>query len=254
MLCVSNRLKFCLIIFLLLGSLTTSSGQHYYGKYAQYFPNHQCNKTAFTQALKGYQILKEKKLLKNTRYLTVIDFSKPSNQHRLFVLDLEKAKLAISSITAHGVGSDPDSTTRPYRFSNRNNSRMSSVGFYITGSIYTNHRPADSLGLCLFGLDKGFNDSAAIREIVVHYGATEYSGRVYVTDSGAARSFGCPALPLSTNTTIIEFIKEGSCLYIYSDRAKNYLAKSTVLNGRLRGRIIQKGPPPNNCSCNFLVP
>src|SRR5205085_2032498 len=115
----------------------------------------------------------------------------------------------------------------------------------------TNFRPGDSVGLCLFGLDKGFNDSAAAREIVLHYGATERSGHIYVSDSGAGRSYGCPALPLSTNSRIIQLIKDGSLLFIYSDKDPQYVRRSTVLNRRIRLPIRQLGPPPNNCSCNL---
>jgi hypothetical protein len=189
--------------------------------------------------------------LENRRYLSIVDYSKPSNRERFFVLDLEEKQTVIRSITAHGIGSDPDSTTIPYRFSNRDGSKSTSVGFYITGATYTNHRPLDSIGLCLFGLDKGFNDSAAIREIVLHYGATEYAGRVYVTDSGAARSYGCPALPLSTNTSIINLIKDGSCVFVYSPKVKTYERESSVLNSKLQFPIVQQGPPPNNCSCQL---
>jgi hypothetical protein len=219
--------------------------------YGQYFKNRECSPAAFDMAWRGYKILLDERLIKSPRYLTIIDFTKPSNVPRLFVLDVASAKLVLSTITAHGVGSDPDSTTIPYRFSNRDGSRMSSVGFYLTGDVYTNHRPLDSLGLCLFGLDKGYNDSAAKREIVVHYGATEYKGRVYVTDTGAARSYGCPALPLSTNTRVIELIRGGSLLFVYSNKEPQYEQRSTVLNRRLSLPIIQQGPPPNNCYCNL---
>lgn len=160
-------------------------------------------------------------------------------------------RTVVSSIGAHGIGSDPDSTAIPQRFSNHDGSKASSVGFYVTGATYTNHRPCDSIGLCLFGLDKGFNDSAAIREIVVHYGATEYKGREYVTDSGAARSYGCPALPLSTNSKVINLIKGGSCLFVYSNKAQHFSEKSTVLNGGVTTAILQRGPPPNYCTCNL---
>lgn len=219
--------------------------------YKKFFPRKTCNAHAFRYAIRGYNVLKSQGLIANPRLLTIIDFTKPSNRKRLFVLDLEKRRLAVASITAHGIGSDPDSTTIPYSFSNCEGSKASSIGFYITGETYTNHRPSDSLGLCLFGLDKGFNDSAAVREIVVHYGASEYNGNVYVTDLGAARSYGCPALPLSTNTRVINLIKGGSCLFVYSPKAKDYVRRSTVLNGKLNTPIVQNGPPPNNCACNL---
>lgn len=220
-------------------------------RYLHFFPDRQCDSTAFALAWKGYAILTGYQVLQNAGYLTIVDFKKASNVPRFFVLDVARQKLVVASITAHGIGSDPDSTAIPQRFSNREGSRMSSIGFYITGATYTNHRPADSLGLCLFGLDKGYNDSAAAREVVVHFGATERSGHVYVTDSGAARSFGCPALPLSTNTKIIHLISGGSCLFVYSPKVPGYGRASTVLNRALGAHITQQGPPPNNCSCNY---
>jgi len=237
----------CLFLFFINGS----SAQPAAAVYPAFFPAAQCDSTAFALAWKGYHILNKAGLLANPRYLTIVDFTKASNQQRFFVLDVPARRLILSSITAHGIGSDPDSTTRPYRFSNRNNSRMSSIGFYLTGDTYYNQRPQDSLGLCLFGLDKGYNDSAAAREIVIHYGATERSGYVYVTDSGAARSFGCPALPLAHNSLAINLIKGGSCLFIYSANVPDYPHHGTVLHGRLPRHIRQQGPPPNSCQCDL---
>ena len=247
------RIQALFLIILLAKSFAANSQERISDKksYNVFFQNNECNSTAFEYAMRGYHILKNDGLLGNERYLTIIDFTKPSNAQRLFLLDMKLNKLVLKSLTAHGVGSDPDSLTIPYRFGDKDGSKMSSVGFYITGETYINHRPNDSIGLCLFGLDKGFNDSAAVREIVVHYGATERSGNVYVTDSGAARSYGCPTLPLSTNTRVINLIKGGSCVFIYSDKVTAFRKKSTVLNNRIAGHIVQQGPPPNNCQCHL---
>jgi hypothetical protein len=247
---IGKRMCLALLLFLLTG-ISVRAQKITAADYKQFFPGHQCSRTAFHLAIRGYYILRREGLLTNPHFLTIIDYSKPGNRKRLFVLDVEHHRVAVSSIAAHGIGSDPDSTGIPYRFSNRNNSKTSSIGFYITGDTYTNFRPRDSTGLCLFGLDKGYNDSAAVREIVIHYGAKEHTGEVYVTDSGAARSYGCPALPLSTNGKVIGLIKGGSCLFIYSSRERGFARHSTVLNKALPERIIQKGPPPNNCSCNL---
>lgn len=241
----------CVLIWLLIAGISARAQSIAVSDYRSYFPGAECDRQAFTLAVRGYNILRSQKLLANAGYLSIVDFTKPSYRKRFFVLDLKRHRTAVASTTAHGVGSDPDSCTLPYCFSNRNGSRASSVGFYVTGSTYTNHRPSDSLGLCLFGLDKGYNDSAAIREIVIHYGASEHRGNVYVTDSGAARSYGCPALPLSTNTKVIQLIKGGSCLFIYSPKAKNFANTSTVLTRSLREPITQQGPPPNYCSCRL---
>lgn len=245
-------MKHGLVLLMMLYSACSAARQREEDvRYHQFFQKGECDSTAFALAWQGYRTLLNQNLLTNPQYLTVVDFTKPSNVKRLFVLDVKSRQLVVASITAHGVGSDPDSTTIPQRFSNKDGSKASSVGFYITGAIYTNHRPHDSLGLCLFGLDNGFNDSAALREIVVHYGATEYKGREYVTDSGAARSYGCPALPLSTNALVVNLIKGGSCLFVYSDKVPHFGRESTVLNGGLKKPIIQRGPAPNFCSCNL---
>jgi hypothetical protein len=241
-----NILLSMFLLFAFTGNGQTHSGHTLWRKY---FQKKECNELAFTYGMLGYKELCKNNLLRNVRYLTIIDFTKSSSQKRFFVLDLQQQRLVLSSVTAHGIGSDPDSLTVPRYFGNTEGSKMSSVGFYITGDTYTNHRPSDSTGLCLFGVEQGFNDSAAAREVVIHYGATEYKGHVYITDSDAARSYGCPALPLSANTPAINLIKGGSCLFIYSDKVKQYAQHSPVLNSHLPETIIQQGPPPNNCRC-----
>ena len=247
-----GAMKYITLIFLvIIGTSSYAQKEQVPNIYKQFFRHHECSQAAFGLAWQGYHKLVREKVVKSPRYLTIIDYARPSNKRRLFVLDVYRKRLVLSSIVAHGIGSDPDSSTVPYRFSNGDGSHMSSIGFYLTGDVYTNHRPLDSLGLCLFGLDKGFNDSAAAREIVMHYGATEYTGKVYVTDSGAARSYGCPALPLSTNTRVIQLIKGGSLLFAYSNKARLYAKHSAVLNGQVQFPIVQQGPPPNNCTCNI---
>ena len=221
------------------------------GDYRRYFPEGECSGAAFELAARGYNILRDEDVLAEKRYLTIIDFTRPSNIPRLFVLDVKKGSVVLQSIVSHGLGSDPDSATIPYRFSNVDGSRASSVGFYLTGKTYFNFRPQDSLGLCLFGLDSGYNDAAAAREIVVHYGATEGRGKVYVTDTGAGRSYGCPALPLSTNTQFIKMVEGGSVVFIYSDKVAGYEEHSSVLRRRLRWPVRQRGPAPNFCACSI---
>lgn len=239
---------FCLLCF-----AGNSDGQRVPSSlYQKFFPKKNCSQQAFELAWKGYQNLKAQGVVTAPDYLSILDYSLPSDQKRFFVLRLKDSTVAVSSVASHGIGSDPDSTTVPYLFGNYNGSKMSSLGFFLTGATYQNFRPDDNIGLCLFGLDKGYNDSAAVREIVVHYGASEYKGNVYVTDSGAGRSYGCPALPLSTNRKVIDLIQGGSVLFAYSSRDPDYVRRSTVLNRPLTLPIRQQGPPPNNCQC--LIP
>jgi hypothetical protein len=178
---------------------------------------------AFTTALKGYHRLLDKGLLDKSGLLTIIDFSQPSSNKRLYVLDLNLGKILFHTYVAHGRKSGKEYATS---FSNRNHSNKSSLGFYITQSTYTG---ADGYALRLMGLDRGFNDKAFARGVVLH--GSWYVGEQYISSNGLlGRSLGCPAVPMEEHEQIIDAIKEGSCLFMYYPD-KNYLHHSTVLKG-----------------------
>ncbi|HCO66235.1 MAG TPA: hypothetical protein DIT04_00505, partial [Dysgonomonas sp.] len=85
----------------------------------------------------------------------------------------------------------------------------------------------------LDGLEKGINDKARERAIVIH--GADYSDPAKIGSSGGrlGRSLGCPALPPKLSRPIINTIKDGSVLFIYADN-KNYLAKSSLLNSDIQ--------------------
>jgi len=161
----------------------------------------------FSEALKGFYILKEKGIV-HKDILTLIDFSMSSNVKRLWVIDLATNTILFQSLVAHGRNTGEEFASE---FSNRNSSFQSSLGFYATGEIYQGKHGAS---LRLDGLEKGINDNARKRAVVIH-------GADYVSDSfiqqhkRLGRSQGCPALPVELNGQIIEIIKDKSCLYIY---------------------------------------
>lgn len=172
---------------------------------------------AFRQAWTGYQSVKEKK----KEILTLIDFTKPSTEKRLYVLDVRNRKLLFSSHVSHGRNSGGNYA---YSFSNETGSFKSSLGFYLTGTTYTGK---NGYSLLLDGLEKGINDKARERAIVIHGAA--YSNPSTISYAGRlGRSLGCPALPLSVSVPIINTIKEGSLLYIYANDS-NYLSHSSIL-------------------------
>jgi hypothetical protein len=178
---------------------------------------------AFTTALKGYHRLLDKGLLDKSGLLTIIDFSQPSGNKRLYVLDLNLGRILFHTYVAHGRKSGKEYATS---FSNRNHSNKSSLGFYITQSTYTG---ADGYALRLMGLDRGFNDKAFARGVVLH--GSWYVGEQYISSNGLlGRSLGCPAVPMEEHEQIIDAIKEGTCLFMYYPD-KNYLHHSTVLKG-----------------------
>ncbi len=172
---------------------------------------------AFEQAVEGYNTVTVKK--KNI--ITLIDFTKPSTQERLFVFDVANRKLLISSLVAHGKASGENYATS---FSNKNGSHKSSLGFYLTDFTYQGD---NGYSLILNGLEKGINDNARQRSIVIH--GADYCDPSYIETAGRlGRSFGCPALPYEVNDRIIDMIKGGTLLYIYAND-NNYLARSPVL-------------------------
>lgn len=174
--------------------------------------------TAFQQAITGYNKIESK----NKDILTLIDFSKPSTVERLFVLDMKQRMLIFSSLVSHGKNSGGNYATS---FSNIKNSYQSSLGFYITENTYSGK---NGYSLILNGLEKGINDHAKERAIVIH--GAPYSNPSVIASAGRlGRSLGCPALPLTISKPIINTIKDGTVLFIYAND-KNYLSQSSVLS------------------------
>lgn len=140
--------------------------------------------------------------------LTVIDYSLPSSQRRLWVLDLRAGHVLARELVAHGRGTGDDVATR---FSNRPGSYQSSLGAFITGGVY---RGAHGPSLRLRGLDAGVNDSAEVRAIVIH-GAT-YVSEGFVRRFGRlGRSQGCPALNPESVQRVIGLIRAGTVVFAF---------------------------------------
>lgn len=175
------------------------------------------SREAFHRALTGYQKIKNRK----KEVLTIIDFSKASTKKRLAVIDMEQKKVLYTSVVAHGRNSGGNYATS---FSNKNGSYKSSLGFYLTNETY---QGSNGYSLRLDGLEKGVNDNARQRAIVMHGAAYAHPSTARTGRLG--RSFGCPAVPPALTKPIINAIKGGSVMFIYAPE-KNYLAQSQFLN------------------------
>ena len=161
----------------------------------------------FSKALKGFYLLKEKGVVKKD-VLTLIDFSLSSNTKRLWVIDLVSNKILYHSLVAHGRNTGDEFATS---FSNHASSFKSSLGFYLTGEIYQGKH---GNSLKLDGLEKGLNDNARERGIVMH--AANYVSSFFIKNNyRLGRSQGCPAIPVEFSNQIINIIKNKSCLFIY---------------------------------------
>lgn len=179
------------------------------------------NYAAFEQAIDGYNKIEQK----SKEILTLIDFSKPSTEERFYVFDMRHKKLLFASLVSHGKNSGGNYATS---FSNENGSLKSSLGFFLTENTY---QGKNGYSLVLNGLEKGINDRAKERAIVIHGAA--YSNPSVITSSGRlGRSFGCPALPQSVSKPIINTIKGGSLLFIYANN-QNYLSYSPILSRQI---------------------
>jgi hypothetical protein len=181
----------------------------------------------YRKALIGYHNLKRSHQISPSKsILTIVDFSKPSRQKRIWVIDFKAKKLLFHTYVAHGQGSGADMAKV---FSNEVNSHQSSLGFYVTGNTYSGKH---GLSLKLNGMDRGFNNRALERAIVVH--GADYVSKDFIKQQGRlGRSHGCPALPVELNAEIIKTIKDRTVLYIdaqVDSYSSNYLDKSGALN------------------------
>jgi hypothetical protein len=161
----------------------------------------------FSDALAGYYQLKESGLIQK-EILTIADFSLSSNVKRLWVIDIATNTVLFQSLVAHGRNTGEEFANS---FSNQAESYKSSLGFYATGEIY-NGKHGKSLKLD--GLEKGINDNARERAVVIH-GADYVSQNFINGNKRLGRSQGCPAIPVEMNEKIINVIKDKSCLFIY---------------------------------------
>ena len=182
------------------------------------------NFTMFKQGVKGFYSMKNKQELSDENHLTLIDFSLPSNEERFFVIDLKAKKILYQSIIAHGKNSGG---LYANKFSNKSESRMSSVGFFITGKIYNGKY---DYSMKLHGKEST-NNNVFDRGVVVH--SADYATEEFLKSNGniLGRSYGCPALPHKNYKEIVTTISDGSCFYIYHPNQK-YSRDSGYLKAR----------------------
>jgi len=140
--------------------------------------------------------------------LSVIDYSLPSVEPRLWVFDMNSKKLIYKELVAHGVGSGEFTATK---FSNQHGTKQSSLGLFRTGTTYFGQ---NGYSLKLHGLEEGVNHKALARTIVIH-GAWYVSENFGKKHGRMGRSWGCPALDPKVAKPLIDTIKEGTLLFVY---------------------------------------
>ena len=178
------------------------------------------SKKVFTMALKGMAKLVRTRHIKDN-LLAIVDFSQPSINKRLYVIDLNTYQLLYNTYVAHGMKTGKD---KAISFSNKMSSNKSSLGFYVTGMAYNG---SNGYSLKLQGMEKGINDYAMKRGIVIH-GADYVSEDLINSQGYIGRSWGCPAVAPEVSQPLIDLLKEGSCLFIYASN-NTYQSKSVLL-------------------------
>lgn len=181
-----------------------------------YFPEMDCNRNpcaknvsadALEEFLEKASYHRPEKL-RNTTYAFLVDFTMHSKNKRGWLINL-KTGAAEAMHVAHGKGSG-DGSGRAVRFSNRNNSKMSSLGLYITAETY---HGSNGFSLRLDGLEST-NSAARPRAIVMH--GADYMSSSFINSNGrAGRSWGCPAIAQNIKTRVINSLKGGSLFYHY---------------------------------------
>jgi len=159
--------------------------------------------------------------IEHNNILTIIDYSLPANEKRLWIFDLAENKLLFHTYVSHGIKSGALLSTL---FSNKYDSKSSSIGVYETDKSYYGRH---GLSLRLKGLERGFNDNASNRSIVMHGGW--YVEEKFIKKYGrAGRSWGCPAVPDNLSKPIINTIKDNSLIVVYYPN-DDWLVKSRFL-------------------------
>ncbi len=172
------------------------------------------SRRALEAALEAYAEASRQGWVAHERVLTLIDYTRPSSEPRLWVIDLVERRVLYHELVAHGRFSGDDRTTR---FSNTPGSLMTSLGLFVTDQPYIGR---NGYSLRLHGRTPGINDNAYERAIVVH-------GAPYVNEGTVARlgrlgrSWGCPAVPAAVARGLIDVIKGGSVLFAYGGDASD---------------------------------
>jgi len=161
--------------------------------------------------------------VKDPSTLTVIDYSRPSSEKRLWVFDLKARELVYEELVAHGQGSGANMATQ---FSNDNESHQTSLGLFVTRDTYVGK---NGYSLRLDGLDRGINDRARERAIVMH--GAPYVSDAFVRSNGRlGRSWGCPAVSELVARKMIDTVKGGGLVFAYYPDA-GWLKTSKYLGG-----------------------
>jgi hypothetical protein len=165
---------------------------------------------AVAAAIDGYNKAVKDGAVKDDKYLTIIDFTKPSYENRFYIYDIKQHKAIYSTLVAQGKGSGQGAYAT--KFSNDFGTHASSLGTFVTtGTGYGDH----GKDIHVEGLDRGVNDNASARAVEIHsawYVSPEFAAKYH----RVGNSFGCFALSQSALAVATDTISNGTVLYAYA--------------------------------------
>lgn len=185
--------------------------------------DYQLKTTVAQLALNAYDCALHRGIKNNKHILTIIDYSIPSIEKRLWVINVAKNRILYKTYVTHGSRSGDHVYTK--RFSDKMDSHQSSLGLFLTKNTYVGHQ---GYSLNLHGLERGYNDLAEARRIVIH-GASYATADYVKTYKSLGRSWGCPAVSQVIAKPLINTIKEGTLVFSYYPE-KNWLKHSSYLH------------------------
>jgi hypothetical protein len=168
--------------------------------------------------------------IERPRTLTVIDYSLPSVEPRLWVFDVATGTLLFKELVAHGRNTGENMATQ---FSDTPESHQSSIGLFVTGDTYVG---SNGYSLRLDGLEPGFNSRARERAIVMH-GAPYVNTSLASSQGRIGRSWGCPALREAVARNVIDTVRGGGVIFSYYPDAQ-WLRTSKFLNCGSAERVL----------------
>jgi hypothetical protein len=146
--------------------------------------------------------------IERPRTLTVIDYSMPSVEKRLWVFDVATGKVLFNELVAHGKNTGDNVATS---FSDTPESRQTSIGLFVAADTYVG---SNGYSLRLDGMEPGFNGRARERAIVMH-GAPYVTAEFAASQGRIGRSWGCPALREAIARDVIDTVRGGGVIFSY---------------------------------------
>lgn len=181
---------------------------------------------AFKHGMIAYLNAKKKGVLKRYDVYTIVDFTKPSGEPRLYVLDMKNKKIIMKCYVTHGKGKGK--TTNPFEYvkyvGDKVNSYLSPYGLMKTAN--KEFKEGKGYILRLIGLEE-VNKNVLRRGVYIH--KAPYASEEFLKSHGhLGRSEGCFVVDSRVLNTLIDHIKGGSGFFVYYP-VREYFAKSDYM-------------------------